>query len=499
VFGRGVFLKGESFDSIVIVVPLHVSKFYRVLKKLTAYRAPVRCQILRMHFMLSVAYSALTTVQFTPKNSRLTVRPPCPHAVVLFTSPLNGSITGELHSSSGASLGVISKQKNVFGLNFGSSDVCLTLTGVEGTVSYAIFEPSFVPDKYVISTYRSDHFIVATRDLCSKADFRSRPGATFGFFHLNGVMSHVSGIQSGTDDGDLIQFQLNAKEPAREWTGTGEIVTQSSGLGAWSVKLGRSGSSKAVALSFSATSGQFPTIRKKFTNASLFVLLEAGQASGEDERPISQMCQFVRESVEKLIIAEMPRGRRKKSSPAAKEPGETARSNSEQVATLQKSSRASSPRVKNSALSARPPKRPQKKPLPDAHHQKNSQHRAAAKPPVAPRRAHRRRGRPVDKVSEAVYYVQNPSATPAPPRRAVPATLSGLLLVGLVGLLAGVYCAISPGRRAGRMVESDVELLIPSMITKAPVNRQTEMADNVSPLDYDRGDGELRVSFDTVP
>jgi hypothetical protein len=35
-FGRGVVLKGKTFHSIVIVVPLHVSKFYRVLKKLTA-------------------------------------------------------------------------------------------------------------------------------------------------------------------------------------------------------------------------------------------------------------------------------------------------------------------------------------------------------------------------------------------------------------------------------------------------------------------------------
>jgi hypothetical protein len=34
-FGRGVFLKGKSPHSIVIVVPLHFSKFYRVLKKLT--------------------------------------------------------------------------------------------------------------------------------------------------------------------------------------------------------------------------------------------------------------------------------------------------------------------------------------------------------------------------------------------------------------------------------------------------------------------------------
>jgi hypothetical protein len=35
-FGRGIFLKGKNFHSIVIVVPLHVSKFYRVLKKLRA-------------------------------------------------------------------------------------------------------------------------------------------------------------------------------------------------------------------------------------------------------------------------------------------------------------------------------------------------------------------------------------------------------------------------------------------------------------------------------
>jgi hypothetical protein len=36
-FGRGVFLKGKNFHSIVIVVPLHVLKFYRVLKKLITY------------------------------------------------------------------------------------------------------------------------------------------------------------------------------------------------------------------------------------------------------------------------------------------------------------------------------------------------------------------------------------------------------------------------------------------------------------------------------
>jgi hypothetical protein len=30
-------LKGKNFDSMVIVVPLHVSKFFRVLKKLAAY------------------------------------------------------------------------------------------------------------------------------------------------------------------------------------------------------------------------------------------------------------------------------------------------------------------------------------------------------------------------------------------------------------------------------------------------------------------------------
>jgi hypothetical protein len=34
-FGRGVLLKGQNFRPIVIVVSLHVLKFYRILKKLT--------------------------------------------------------------------------------------------------------------------------------------------------------------------------------------------------------------------------------------------------------------------------------------------------------------------------------------------------------------------------------------------------------------------------------------------------------------------------------
>jgi hypothetical protein len=37
IFGRGVFLKGKNFHSIVIVVPLHVSKSCQAIKKLTAY------------------------------------------------------------------------------------------------------------------------------------------------------------------------------------------------------------------------------------------------------------------------------------------------------------------------------------------------------------------------------------------------------------------------------------------------------------------------------
>jgi hypothetical protein len=34
--GQGIFLKAKNFHSIVIVVPLHVSNFSGVLKKLTA-------------------------------------------------------------------------------------------------------------------------------------------------------------------------------------------------------------------------------------------------------------------------------------------------------------------------------------------------------------------------------------------------------------------------------------------------------------------------------
>jgi hypothetical protein len=49
-FGRGVFLKGKNFHSIAIVVPLQVSNFHRVLKKLTADDATIRHSKLSRHF-----------------------------------------------------------------------------------------------------------------------------------------------------------------------------------------------------------------------------------------------------------------------------------------------------------------------------------------------------------------------------------------------------------------------------------------------------------------
>jgi hypothetical protein len=37
-FGRGILFNDKNFDSILIVAPSHPSKFYRILKKLTADR-----------------------------------------------------------------------------------------------------------------------------------------------------------------------------------------------------------------------------------------------------------------------------------------------------------------------------------------------------------------------------------------------------------------------------------------------------------------------------
>jgi hypothetical protein len=57
-FDRGGFLIGKAFHSIVVLVPLHVSKFYRVLKKLTASftgRGPfIRGNALRRQVILAI-------------------------------------------------------------------------------------------------------------------------------------------------------------------------------------------------------------------------------------------------------------------------------------------------------------------------------------------------------------------------------------------------------------------------------------------------------------
>jgi hypothetical protein len=39
-FGRAVVLKSKTFHSIVIVIPLQISNFYRVIKKLPAWLMP---------------------------------------------------------------------------------------------------------------------------------------------------------------------------------------------------------------------------------------------------------------------------------------------------------------------------------------------------------------------------------------------------------------------------------------------------------------------------
>jgi hypothetical protein len=326
--------------------------------------------------------------------------------------------------------------------------------------------------------------------------------------------------------------------------------------------------SKAVGLEFSAASVKFPAVRKKFNKTSLFVLLEAEPAAREDDRPISTLCQFVRQNIQKPAAEKLGSRLGKKKLAAPKKRVKGARQNSEQVGALQKHSNPGSPDPKDSgpkpdqqknsstkrrrekrsgqpnksvSNGTRPkvsqpapsprknsrsigprPKRPlpsdglqknpvpsrqrkdaQKKPHRDASRQKDSGPNATAQPPEQRpnerlRRRRKVRVQPTAKASETVFYTQTRPATAAPPGRAGSATLGGLLLVILVALLASVYCAVSPGRRARRAVESDVELLIPNIIAKAPVNRQTEMADNVSPLDYDRGSGDPRVSFDTV-
>jgi hypothetical protein len=70
-FGRGVFLKGKNFHSIVIVVPLHVSKFYRVLKKLTAYSDPQTCNGVWLKFQQIVSTDSVCSHKvFSRPNAR---------------------------------------------------------------------------------------------------------------------------------------------------------------------------------------------------------------------------------------------------------------------------------------------------------------------------------------------------------------------------------------------------------------------------------------------
>jgi hypothetical protein len=116
----------------------------------------------------------------------LTWRPKLSHTIVLFPKAHDGAVKIQLVGPTNLVVSTLSTDKNVFGIHFGSAvDTGLQFSADRRTTfHFFVYEPPFVPTRYLISTFPRDSFVLASPLLCARADFPIDPTTSTGFFHF---------------------------------------------------------------------------------------------------------------------------------------------------------------------------------------------------------------------------------------------------------------------------------------------------------------------------
>jgi hypothetical protein len=190
---------------------------------------------------------------------------------VLFHRPLDPSTVVDLLDDRGELSLQLSKQSKVAGLNFGVRKAwALRFTHSEADIfSFDVFEPSTVPDHYIVSTYPRDNFVMGTSAHCHPADFVPRPGRTKSFFHLSTQTSAVRITRNRLKEGDRVTYQSPLRSEPIVF---GELPTVTvTGFSEWVVRLGEApGEREFVALfrGSDLTSWERPLIRRVFSESS---------------------------------------------------------------------------------------------------------------------------------------------------------------------------------------------------------------------------------------
>jgi hypothetical protein len=156
---------------------------------------------------------------------------------------------------------------SVFGVNFGGSiDYGLRFSPKKVmNFEFDVFVPSIVADTYILSTIPHDSFVVATRDVCARSDFRASQQGTFTFLLLYHHKYTVTANHTGLTGND----QFWSVGPNQDASVTRLLVNEvSNGFSEWGIRLGSSDSPRGIAVQFQPENRNppagYPPFRKAF-------------------------------------------------------------------------------------------------------------------------------------------------------------------------------------------------------------------------------------------
>jgi hypothetical protein len=229
---------------------------------------------------LSRASSQVTT--FVPKVA---------HTIVLFTRPFGSSIVAELIHPDTSIYRALSGSGQIFGVNFGVnlSFSLRVLYPFGEAAPFRVFEPSFTPDTYVVSTLPQDDFVVSSPQFCARADVAGDATGTFGFVFLQSGRYKVTVVRRGLAPGDSVRYRIGSGDPSAAVPAAEFPEAQgSSDWSEWSVSLAQPGAPRALSLGFLTdrrARQKYPPFRQAFARDATIGVLERPAILSPPEDP----------------------------------------------------------------------------------------------------------------------------------------------------------------------------------------------------------------------
>jgi hypothetical protein len=222
----------------------------------------------------------LSAISIPPDSDseHITWFPSVPHTLVLFDQPFPPNLIIDVITSTGFRVERLTESRQPFGVNFGvnGSLRLYFVTRPPPDWHFRFFEPSLVPDQYLVSTLPYDDFVVASPGVCLRSDYPPTFSNRYGYIFLQLGTYNVSIFKHGIVHGDVVKYRISRLAPQ---TFVGEDIPlglELSGFSEWRIQFGQSDEDRALSLSFDSVikkGPRYPPYREFFTKDSTLRLL----------------------------------------------------------------------------------------------------------------------------------------------------------------------------------------------------------------------------------